>query len=118
MATARNRRAGHDLERDVVNMLKERGWDVATARYASRMLDDSGIDIAGDYPRKLQCKAMVSTPPMISLLETTAADTVIWRKMEKRGKRFYPIGEYAFLPLEDLLTLIDKAYGKERGPEV
>ena len=113
MGTNRNRRAGHGFEREVVKMLKDRGWDAHTARYASRMLDDAGVDIAGDYPRLIQCKATATTPNMRDLLETTMADTIFWRKMIKNGERFYQSGDFAILPLEDFLDIIDELYKKE-----
>ena len=102
----RNRTAGHIFERDVISMLRERGWDVHTSRYASRLLDDKGVDIAGNYPRNIQCKASVNTPNIKKLLDETEADIIFWRKMEKKGRKFYKVGEYALLPLGDLLDLI------------
>lgn len=51
-----NRRKGHNLERRIVNKLKELGWDKArTSRQASRLLDDSKVDIAF-VPFNIQCK--------------------------------------------------------------
>jgi hypothetical protein len=113
MGTNKHRKAGHDFERDIVSELKERGWDVATARYASRMLDDSGVDIAGNYPRKIQCKASINVPKFPFLLDATEADVVFWRKRENRDGKFFKVGEYALIELEDFLNLIDKAFKHE-----
>jgi len=108
----RNRTAGNDFERAIVKRLKERGWTVLTSRYASRLLDDSGVDIAGDYPCKVQCKATLNTPSIDDILTTTDADTIFWRKTVKKGTQFYGDGEYAIVDLEFFLDIIDLAYKK------
>lgn len=58
MSGKTNRTKGHNLEREVVRMLREElGHKFAkTARYASRMLDDCKIDISG-VPYLIQTKA-------------------------------------------------------------
>jgi hypothetical protein len=108
------RRKGHNWEREIVHRLKERGWNVATSRYVSRQLDDQGVDIAGDYPYSPQLKSTVNTPNIKDLLETTAANVIFWRKNEKKNKRFFAVGEYAMLGLEDFLDLVDKANIKKK----
>jgi len=113
MSSKRNRRAGHSYERDVVKRLREMGWDVHTSRYASRLLDDSGVDIAGDFPYGIQCKATQLTPQVQDLLTTTAADVIFWRKMVKKGKNFYNSGEYAMMDVEMFYKLIELAHKKE-----
>jgi hypothetical protein len=51
-----SRRRGHTLERRIVNKLKELGYSKArTSRQASRLLDDSKVDIAL-VPFNIQCK--------------------------------------------------------------
>jgi len=114
----RNRTAGNNFERDIVKNLRERGWDVHTSRFASKMLDNEGIDLYGDYPRKVQCKASVNTPKIHDLLTTTAADTIFWRRMEKHKTQFYAEGEYVILNLEDFLNIIDKAYEQTRSVKI
>ena len=112
MSVNTNKNRGSNWERDVVNYLKGRGWDAATSRYVSRLLDDQGVDIAGDYPMKIQCKATVKQPNVHELLETTAADVVFFRKMQKKGNRFFNVGEYALLDLDTFMDLIDSVYKK------
>ena len=104
----RNRQAGHDLERHIVSRLKEMGYDAMTSRYASRLMDDSGIDIVSDFPLKLQCKASINQPNVHSILTERECDAIVFRKMEKQKTRFYPQGDYAMLRLDDLLTLIGR----------
>jgi hypothetical protein len=85
-----------------------------SSRYESKRKDDAGVDIITDMPREIQCKASVNTPNIHNLLTETEADTVFWRKMEKKGERFYSIGEYAMLPMKEFLILTRKAYGKQK----
>jgi len=107
---------GHTYERDVVKELKSRGWDAATSRYASRRLDDQGIDITSDdFPYHIQCKATVITPSIHDLLTTTAANVIFWRRIvkrriEKKGNQFFKDGEYVVISQEDFLDLVQRAY--------
>ena len=100
---------GHTYERDIVKELTSRGYEAATARYASRMLDDQGVDIASDYPFRIQCKATVKPPGIHDLLTTTAANAIFWRRIVKQGKQFYKDGEYVTISQEDFLDLVEKA---------
>lgn len=53
---SKNRRAGHGLERRVASKFRELGYTFAkTSRQASRLLDDSKVDIAF-VPFNVQCK--------------------------------------------------------------
>lgn len=102
----RNRKAGHDLERDVVRKLRDMGYEADTSRYASRKADDSGVDIVSDFSFKIQCKASINQPNCHQLLTEKDCDLIVFRKMEKQGSRFYSKGDYAMLKLEDLFNLI------------
>ena len=54
----RSRRKGHDLERFVVNELKEIGYNFCkTARLGSKILDDCGVDVVNGPPLLIQCKS-------------------------------------------------------------
>ena len=91
-------------------MLIDREWEASTSRYSSRKLDDAGVDIDSDYPFRIQCKAMVIQPQIHTLLTETAATAIFYRRMVKKGERFFKDGEYAILSQEDFLDLVDKAY--------
>jgi Holliday junction resolvase len=104
----RNRNAGHLLERDIVHRLKEMGYDAVTSRQESRSADARGIDIISDFPMSIQCKATVNKPKIHEILTETDAEVIVWRKMEKKGKRFYSQGEYAILPLDEFFKLFKK----------
>ena len=102
----RNKQAGSRLELDIVSRLKEMGYEAVTARYASRMMDDKGIDIVSDFPFAIQCKASINQPNCHQIFTEKECDVIFFRKMEKQGKRFFAKGEYAMLRLDDLLNLI------------
>lgn len=56
MGALTNRRKGHNLERRIVNLCKDIGFKKCrTSRQASRILDDSKVDIAM-IPYNIQCK--------------------------------------------------------------
>ena len=105
-----HRARGHNWERSVIHELIKRGWDAVSSRYASRMMDDQGVDIVSDYPHKIQCKATQTTPGIHDILQTTQADVIFWRRTEKKGERFFKTSDYAILRLEDYLNLVDRAY--------
>lgn len=51
-----NRRRGHNFERDICKLFRELGYTkVKTTRQASRLLDESKVDIWG-IPFNIQCK--------------------------------------------------------------
>ena len=102
----RNKQAGNKLELDVVHRLKEMGYEAASSRQESRSADARGIDIITTFPREIQCKSMVNTPPIHKILTETDADMIVWRKQEKKGTRFYAQGDYAILSLDDFFKLI------------
>lgn len=106
----RNRSAGHHFELDVIRDLKVRGWKAISSRYESRSLDDQGVDVVSDFPFQIQCKASINQPNVADLLSTTAADVILYRRMVKKGTRFYRVGEFALLSQEDFLNLVNKAY--------
>jgi Holliday junction resolvase len=101
-----NRTSGHAYERQIVKELKDMGYDAHTARYASRMMDDKGIDIVSDFPLKIQCKSSINQPNVHTILTDKECDVIFFRKQEKRAKNFTTVGEYALLRKEDLYKLI------------
>lgn len=101
----RNKQAGSRFELDIVHKLKEMGYKAVSSRQESRSADARGIDIISDYPFKIQAKCMVNQPNFDALLKETDAEVVFYRKTEKRGSRFYAVGEYAVLPLDAFYRL-------------
>lgn len=109
----RNRTAGHNYERKVVNELKELGFnDVVTARSESRNKDNLGIDIFGDsLPFDIQCKVKVNiTNNEIKNLLSRGDKKpliIIHKKVNKAGVKFMPDGEYAYMHKDLLYKLLN-----------
>lgn len=114
----RNRTAGHNYERLIVNKLKEMGFDAVTTRSESRNLDNLGIDvISNTFPHDLQCKITKSLNSKgISLLLDRGRENkplvIIHRIVEKANSKFISKGDYVYLKLEDYFNLINN--GKEK----
>ena len=101
----RNKSAGNKFELDIIHDLKEMGYEAVSSRQESRSADARGIDIISDYPLNIQAKSATNQPNFHTLLTETEAEVVFYRKTEKRGTRFYTIGEYAILPLDTFYGL-------------
>jgi hypothetical protein len=121
----RNRKAGHDWERELVKMLRNTGVHpyVVTCRSTNRMRDGQGIDLCnaeesvqGRMLDDLQAKTTTKVPDFVKLLEGIKQhDTldqrmpaVLWRRTGKSssGKLFRTQGFYAMCYLEDYLKLL------------
>lgn len=69
-----NKAKGNRLEREVVNDLKEIGYDVATSRAESKAMDNGKVDIYskdGRLPTYIQTKYTQSTPNWFQISEET-----------------------------------------------
>lgn len=104
----RNKREGGRWELEICQRLKDMGYEAVTSRSESRRADAAGIDIIGSFPFKIQAKSMQNTPSIHDILTTTEAEVIFWKKTEKRGKKFFKVGEYAMMPLQDFLSIINK----------
>jgi len=103
----RNRDAGNAWERECINRMKDLGYDAVSSRQESRAADASGIDIISEsFPLKPQCKKQKNQPNIHTLLTETEAEVIFYQKVEKRGKRFYSVGEYVMLSMDDFFKLI------------
>ena len=100
-----NRAKGHNLERVVCKILRERGYTAETARYASRKHDDLGCDVMTSAPLSIQCKASTRlSVPVHDLLKQMAANgldnpAVVHQRPNK--------GMVISMTLEDLLEIIE-----------
>lgn len=110
----RNRTAGHNAERQIVNELKKLGFDkVVTTRLESKRLDDLGVDIIQlpnptvKLPCYIQVKKCLQTPNF-SLLnaELEKPLVLVFQKTEKKGKRFYTVNEYTILKKDFFYELL------------
>ena len=117
MANNRNRTAGHNLERDIVNEIKTLGYNVVTARAESRNMDNKKVDVFSplgvdnSLPYYIQCKNSKSRPNYHDLITTMPQDRipiVIHRQTHKANTRFVTDGDYVIMRKEDFYNLINK----------
>jgi len=110
----RNRTAGNNYERIVVQELKKIGYDdVTTARAESRNMDNKGIDVFGEsFPFYVQCKVSKDRPNYHELiLNTKELDNrkplLVFHKLVKKAKtKFITKGEYVIMEKELFYKLI------------
>lgn len=101
MNGARNRRAGHSFEREIAQELRSLGFEAITAREGNRSLDSAGVDLVTNFPLHPQMKSNCNQPNFHKLLSETLAGIVFFRKTEKRGGRFYEVGQYVCMRKQD-----------------
>ncbi len=120
----RNRNAGHNWEREIVNMFSPLSSypTVGTAREYSVYYDSKKIDIVtkdisqmGDFNLAIQAKTTTTTasyPKLLKELNEGKKELkldvipVVFHKQTKRvGSRFMPRGNFACLFLEDFLAM-------------
>ena len=107
----RNRTAGHAYELQIVNELKEMGYDAVTSRAESRNLDNKGVDIVTDFPFHIQCKNSANNPDYHKLHESDLLPedkpfAVFHKKTERKGNVFRKQGEYVILKKEDFYRIL------------
>lgn len=122
MGTSRNRTAGHNFERKVVNDLKLRGYDSAvSSRFESKKLDDSGVDICNTSPFDIQCKNMQGNIDYQKFLEEIDPPegfnirVLLHKKTKKVKSRFMPEGIFAIMYYEDFLRLAELQKAFDEG---
>lgn len=111
----RNRTAGNNYERLVVNELKERGFeDVVTSRAESRNMDNAGVDVFGaSLPVHIQCKNSKTWQNLHELLTSDKLPkdkpTVIFqRKTRKANTKFVTEGDYVSMSKEVFYEILNK----------
>jgi Holliday junction resolvase len=97
----RNRTAGHNYERQIAQELRKLGFEAVTSRYESRSLDDSGVDLASNFPLNPQMKVSINQPNVHELMTTTDAEILFFKKVLKVGYKFMGKGEYVMMRKED-----------------
>ena len=60
-----SRAKGHAYELQIVNRLKELGYDAVTSRSESKRMDDLGVDIIDNTDFYIQCKAVEKLKPSL-----------------------------------------------------
>lgn len=116
---ARNRFAGHQLERDIVLILHECGFPHAsTARAESKSRDDSKIDIMnkdeevnGRLPYNIQaknCSTGVVYPKLLSIMPKGKEYNVIIHNqtVQSTGGRFITKGQFAIMNSKNFFAMV------------
>lgn len=116
--TKNSKRRGSNYELKIVNELKELGFDVATSRAESKLLDDHKVDVV-DHENilpNIQIKLTQSTPNYFQIAsECPLKDKpfcIIWSKTVPTERTFRSIGEIVMLPKSFFYELIKSYYGK------
>jgi len=116
----RNRNAGNQYERDIVNELRKLGFEtVVTSRSESRNMDNTKVDIfdpEGQFPYFIQNKVYQNYPKLNELINGKDVNKkkpllVFHKKVEKRGTRFFTEGEFVSMNKETFYNLLIQAYG-------
>lgn len=71
-----NRRAGHNLEREIAEEWRQMGFtSCTTSRYSSREMDDQCVDLCGTDPFYVQTKRYKSAPSYHAVLRDMPKDS-------------------------------------------
>lgn len=103
----KSRNKGGNLESEIVNNLKELGYDVCRSAGESKNLDNNKVDIAGDCPFAIQAKCTQNLPNYFKI-RTECTDkrplALIWKKV---SDGISP-GTLAIIPVEYFYKLLEK----------
>lgn len=108
-----------------MHMVRKIFPDAVTSRSESRARDALKVDLCNTGEVNFQCKTIKGRAPYERILKEMPDEgrlNVILHKMTvKKGDRFYTEGEYAILSIQDLLVLLELAYGNQSNgsnPEI
>lgn len=110
----RNRDAGHNYERQVLNKLQMLYTEkLVTARAESRNADAFGIDILGTGPIQVQCKLQKTLPDLTIFNKMKeycqeAINVIVWGRTKRAEKNMIKNGDYVIMKLNDFVDLIDR----------
>lgn len=118
MAYNKNRKAGHDWERQIVKDLSEiYDFPIWTSRQKDLVADSNGIDIVTENPNEIPfIQAKVNSKKSFTIQEVfdhmkippEKDKIILLRQREKRKNRFYTQGEYAIIPYSLYLEFLKK----------
>lgn len=120
MAGTRNKNAGSKYELETMHLYRSTGFfdDLATSRLVSRLRDAQKIDlcnmnedVTGRCQYNVQTKTICGQPNYAKELEKLPKlDNIVnvfhHKKTEKRGTRFFTVGNYVFLSELDWIKVI------------
>lgn len=115
-----NRNKGHNAERLYALKFKELFEECQTSRYASRMLDDGGVDLA-NIPLLVQIKAgmqkglkhdevLKNIETKLPTLAKKFPKVLIHHKQGKAGKKRDEYSSMVSMTFDDFFTLLKLAY--------
>lgn len=106
----RNKRKGNNFELEIVHMLNELGYNVASSRSQSKSTDDNKIDIFDldkTLPTNIQTKYTQNTPNYFAIRDDCSDKelpfTVIWKKAVPNK---HSPGIIAMMPIEFFCELL------------
>lgn len=115
---ANNRTKGHNAERYYAQKFRELFPECQTSRYASRMLDDQGVDLA-NIPLLVQIKAGIHKgmkPEEIlknihnNLPKNISPKVLIHHKEGAKGKKRDEFSSLVTMTFDDFFTLLKLAF--------
>jgi Holliday junction resolvase len=83
-----SRAKGHAYELQIVNRLKELGYDAVTSRSESKNMDNLGVDIIDNTDFYIQCKAVEKLKPSLhDILKRMPTEKipVVFHKRNNKG---------------------------------
>jgi len=86
--TIHSKNKGNRFELEIVQLLKDNGYDAVSSRSESKNLDDKGIDIVTNAPFNIQCKHVERmSQPVHKLLASMPFDKtpVVLHKRNNKG---------------------------------
>ena len=118
----RNREAGHNWERVCAAILKKFFPFIVTSRSESRSRDNYKIDLMnrdeyanGVLDFEFQCKnysKLLRYDQVLNEMPGKGMKVVLHKHTERRKNRFYEIGRYAIMEMDDFIKLLEKCgYG-------
>jgi hypothetical protein len=116
----RNRTAGHNWERQCVNLLKRFFPNIITSRSESKSRDDQKVDLMnrnefknGKIPFDFQCKTTSSNINYVRLLDEMPDDNnpiILHKYTRKAEKNFIEGGKYVIMKLDTFEKLLSEIY--------
>jgi cobalamin biosynthesis Mg chelatase CobN len=97
---------GNKFELDVVNRLKELGYDVCRAAAEAKSLDNNKVDVAGDCEFAIQCKNTQNLPNYFTIREACTDPrplALLWKKVNNDG---ISPGTLALIPIDYFFELL------------
>lgn len=103
----KSKNKGSAFEAEVVNKLKDLGYDVCRSAGESKKLDNAKVDIAGDCEFAIQCKNTQNLPNYFTIRENCPDSrplALLWKKVGEVGS--ISQGTLALIPIEYFYELL------------